>query len=431
MPEYFETSAIPLTLAQLSMYEALHSAANLRSTVAMSFKFTGDLNVNAFMSSLQIIVERQDALRIVFYHDDCGQLAQRTREAGTYDRICLYQRVNAASEHQFSSFARRLMALDSLQSWDLTTNVPPFRFRLLRYNARHHAFLATFSQQVVDGAAYSIFPQELWRTYVQQVRGDMSRQDSLPSFIGAAYRQHERDSTNHARRTENFWKMQLEKAERCNFLPGIITATDEASTGPRVNYHIDGKLFEAMKAVTKQRKCSQLNILQCALAATLFKHTQQQYISISLPVDTRRTAERNTLGMYTVSLPMVLERQHNNAELLECVKRQWFEMLKSRHISRGMLKNIPMSRGWIGRNTANNIQLNYILENATSFQTYVDDLRIDYGVYTPNVPMATSEVHLRMVVRPGGVICFLSSNNAGLNEVLAAFPREVETILAI
>lgn len=392
-----EQSVLPLTLSQQILHDALARNPELRSTVSLSARLVGELDIAAFRASLRDLVERHDALRIAIGTRRDGTAYQWFREAPAECGTVKIQRIKASSEDQFTRFVRKVAMLDTLRAWDMSEDYP-FRFRLLSRTADCHAFLATFAHQTVDSATHTILTRDLWQLYRRRVDGESAAPaQSHGSFAEAVRAQLDRDLRADDNLPIDFWRGRLEQAHACAFT--FTAPQDPVATAEPIHLKLSltGPRLTALRIAARRSKCSELQLIQGAFAATIFEFTQQRTITFTTPVDTRRRADHGVLGMFDLSLPLTLERAASWPELLAAVRQESFDVLRHRQVTHRMLTGIgPSSAGWIGGGSAGNLRMSYVRVASAESQPADDAIQADYGWYKPRLNRVSAAVELRI-----------------------------------
>ncbi|MFJ4673895.1 condensation domain-containing protein [Kitasatospora purpeofusca] len=444
-PERASRPALPLTLAQQALDQATQRRPEVRFTTAFSCRLRGDLDPGAFREAVEELVDRHDALRLRVTRPATGPAVQEFREPPAAAEALRYQRVAPTSPERFTAFAARLATLDAVRPWDLAT-APPFRFRLLRHEPGHHAFLATLSLHAADGAARRILLRELWSGYRRRVAGLAApARPPAGSFAEAVRRHHAGSTAAELDRLEHHWSAQLDRVRPCAFTPPESFAPDRPAErdapgeafAPRTHrFAITGAPLAALRTSIRDRRSSELQLAYGALAAALFRHTPQESVTISCPVDTRRTDERDVLGMFSLNLPLVVPRTPTGPALLETVRHGWFDLLKHRHVTPATVTaTAPRSAGWLGASWANNVRLNYTDDAPGPARHPAADLardpvqgppptpapalHVEHDSYRLRTVRASAPVHLRVANRPDRLVFALTLDSHRVPDRLA------------
>lgn len=386
---------IPLTLSQQRFVDALESRPKLRASFSMSISLAGPLDVAALLTSLHHLVLRHDALRVAMRRTSAGGWGQWFREAPPLSEVTTCQAVHAPSDDKFSRYVVKLATRDAATPWRLEEEYP-FRFRLIRRSEEDHVLLLTFAKQAVDGALYRLLPEDLWSAYQALLAGGTAPGAPGNGFAEALRR---RESGGSPDPTE-FWRSRLARARPCRFPLPAAPADADGEPGPRTyRFSLVGEEAQVLRGAVRRARCSELQVVQAALAEAVFERVPDDTLAITLPVDTRRSYERGVLGQFGVNLPLVLSRPAGGAEMIAQVRQEWLQVLRNRHVtSRTVRRLAPSSTGWLGADEGNNLRLNYLPHTpATPAGTRGDGaLRVVYGRHSPRVLRESAAVHLRV-----------------------------------
>lgn len=303
-----ESSGVPLMQSQAQHYRDLCANPALRTSIQASFRITGLLDVGALISSVEAVVGRRDALRILFFERNAGAPFQRTFLVPPRARLVTCQRVRATSERQFSRYVNHVMASDMNRSWVPTDH--PFLFRLLQYSEELHAFLADFSHIAMDAAGREIVLRDIWDAYSERVapHANTPRGGNSGSFLAIA----EREALIHRRASDT-------RDTSCHssvILPPITQYVNSPSRkspvrvagGHRFSFTIQGGALQDFRRRVAAGSSTEFHWILAEFAATVFRLTPQDVIKISVPVDTRRVSERHVAGMFVVNVPVLIRR---------------------------------------------------------------------------------------------------------------------------
>ena len=182
-----ETAELPLTAGQLQQFERLRENPSIRTAIWCCFRVPGEVDIDRFTNSVEVLVSRHDALRIQILERPGGEPRQRIRGLPPRADLISCQNVLARSEEQFNRYIRHIMAQDRREQWG--TGVYPFKFRLFRYSPTVHVLMVRLSHLAVDGIGAEILIRDLMRTYADVMAGRPSRGLSRRGFADSVVRQ--------------------------------------------------------------------------------------------------------------------------------------------------------------------------------------------------------------------------------------------------
>ncbi|MFI0351078.1 condensation domain-containing protein [Actinomadura sp. 9N407] len=290
----------PLTAGQRQHFEVMRRNPALRMAIWDCFRIPGELDIDTFTDSVEILVSRHEALRVEVLKLPDGEPAQRIRSLPPRNDLITCQNVIARSEEQFSRYIRHVMVQEQRRAWDEAAY--PFRFRLFRYSPTVHALITGFSHMAVDGIGAELLIRDLMRTYADAVadrapRGLPRRSftDSVvrrPSTDGGSVRSAERDPSGPLTRFD-------------------VPAPDPGERGLRSrqsSLSLTGTRLAALREQADLHGCSEFTWILAAFARTVLGFTSQDRITIAVPVNLRAPAEREVVGMYVMEVPVAVER---------------------------------------------------------------------------------------------------------------------------
>jgi len=397
---------LPLTVAQEWMRRLLAENEQARSTVEMSYRITGPLDVAALVSSIGDVVRRHDALRLTF--DDGDRPGQRVRDLAPDSRYVTCTEVKGTERGRFDRHAEMVATRDATTPWDPRHEMP-FRFRLLRLDPEYHALLATFSQVAIDGGVRGIVGSDLWAAYrLRTSSGNVPPLDVPSSFVEALRGHAAEAATEMDARVGAFWRTQLSRVS-AGFAFFSGSTPDIPVPGARTSVvQIDGDRLDVLRALIRRHRTSEFVWLQAALATALFPHVAQDHVAIWVPVDLRGATERRVLGAFTVTLPLVVERTPNFADVVNQTARQWHETLRHRRVNDHVLKYAGSDVLRTSTGMDRLVRSAYIGHPGQTRRTSINGLTIESGAYPPRIQRATRGLHMRASSWPDKVRINLS-----------------------
>lgn len=292
--------------APLTYEQEWYAANTRRSTrvprnVRLSYRILGPLDPELFEEAVRLFVARHDALRMLPVPAPGAATAQQVLAVDPADRPVLHRSVTASSADQFSYYAAAVLSRDVITP--LTGDQRPFTLRLLRHDAGHHAFLATFGNLFFDGRAHDLFTREVWQDYAALRDTGEPAVPSAPSFAEAARRQREGYGPRHLERARASWHRRLEFAARHRWreLDGVRRTAD-GSVGAR----LPAATVAALREHCRATRCTVMHWLVGSFVRALAREAGQPRLSLWTSVDSRRPAERDVAGMFAGPAPLAI-----------------------------------------------------------------------------------------------------------------------------
>lgn len=301
-----ESEELPLTTGQLHHLDVLRREPELRLGIWRGVRIPGELDIDRFIDSVEILVSRHDALRIEIVERPDGEPRQRIRGRPARADLISCQNVLARSEEQFNRYIRHIVAQERRQKWGADScHAHPFSFWLFRYSPTVHVLVAGFSHLAVDGTGADILIHDLLRTYGDALAGRSPRRLPGRSFAESVTQLAAPGGMESARSTDS------NPADL--FVP---TRFDVPRTGPRepdcggrqAVFSLSGAELATFRAHVSRHHCTEFTWVMAAFARTIFQFSGQDRIMVSVPVNLRGPAEREVVGMYVLMIPVVIQR---------------------------------------------------------------------------------------------------------------------------
>jgi hypothetical protein len=298
-----DTAELPLTVGQLRRLERVRDNADVCPTVCCCFRISGELDIDRFTDSVEILVSRHEALRIEILERPGREPRQRIRGVPPRAGLVSCQEVAARSEEQFSRYIRHVAARQLHQDWDAAAY--PFRFRLFRYTPTAHVLMVALAHIAVDGIGAEILIRDLMRTYLDSLAGRPPRGLPQHRFADSIARQAAAGGKGSRRRPEG--------DPPSSPLPTRfdVPPPDPAERGGRArqfSLSLTGMELAALREQAGLQGWTEFTWVLAAFARTVFQFTRQDRIKILVPVNLRSPAEREVVGMYVLGVPVVIER---------------------------------------------------------------------------------------------------------------------------
>ncbi|MGF1428977.1 condensation domain-containing protein [Kitasatospora sp. LaBMicrA B282] len=386
----------PLTEGQYNHWFAARNHPGARNPVYLQHRISGELDVSRFIAALKGCVTDHEALRLGVATGADGEPAQWVREVPEGEDLIDCRQVASKDEEQFGRYARNVLMADLRNDWNLAEE-PPFRFHLLRHSESVHAFLATFSHVVVDGTGRAVFARDLWRRYRELeagnepvVGGPVSFESVVRERLRAA-----RERSDPSR--DSFWESRAAAAPPTFQAIGRVGSDDGGPSCVLRRSNWRGADLAALRDRARAAGVTEFQWILAAFAAALFEFTEQDLVRLSIPVDTRRWAERGVVGMFMVPLPLVLERPAAPGDLVRQVKRDLLAVVAHRDLSVeafAALRRISRER-W-GTHRACSVSVNHLGGRQLEEDLRTPSVLVQTGPYWPEFAHETDGVSLQV-----------------------------------
>lgn len=295
---------LPLSFHQERLWslEQLHPGSSVHN-VLHKFQLSGALNLSALKQSVQDIVRRHESLRTTFVRLD-GQVVQAIAPDVDVPLPFIDLQHLPAEQHELA--VHNLALADAEQPFDLT-QLPLWRFRLVRLSETEHVLIRTIHHIIFDGMSHSVFLRELGMLYKAFAAGDPSPLCELPiQYADFAHAQREWLKGNNLSRRLDFWQQHLS-----GDLPTLELPTDYPRSalttyrGASQSFELSNTLTAELKTLSYQSGVSLFVTVFTAFNVLLHCYTKQVDLLMCSPVAGRHWAETKGLIGYFNNLVMM------------------------------------------------------------------------------------------------------------------------------
>ncbi|WP_208886292.1 condensation domain-containing protein [Streptomyces sp. PBH53] len=282
--------------------------------IAGMVRIRGHVAPDALRRSLDLLVERHEALRTVFRMDPSGELSQVIQQAEPVGLTAYDLGAGAGTERvrrDFQEFAAR--------PFDLSRG-PLLRASLARIGPEDHVLGLAVHHIVSDGWSMRLMTSELTELYLGLAAGRSPRLPEPPlQYADFAVWHREWLSSAQAREDLAYWCRQLDGASPLR-LP-----TDDVPPGsgsaPAAAVTLGPATTVALTETARRHGASLFMLLLTAYAATLARFAGQQDFVLTIPVAGRSREElTRTVGFFVNTLPIRVDAS-GNPTLLELLRR--------------------------------------------------------------------------------------------------------------
>ncbi|HUC10576.1 MAG TPA: amino acid adenylation domain-containing protein [Stellaceae bacterium] len=315
---------VPCSFAQerlwlLDRLEEKSPAYNIASTIRLS----GALNVDGLRCSLQMLVDRHEALRTTFPATPDGEPRQYV--AAQVD----FQLPVIDIEH----FAENAQ-LEQLQTvsaevhqcrFDLQRG-PLLRAVLVRRNEHEHVLFMCMHHIISDGWSIGVLNSELAELYTAFVEARAHRLNPLPvQYADYAIWQRNWLHGDVLQSQVAYWKAQLAGAPPVLELPtDFPRPAVQSFQGEMETFELDRALTDGLDALSRRHGVSLYMILLSVFAVLLSRYSRQKNLVIGSPIAGRRNREiESVVGFFvnTLALRIDLEGDPGFTQLLAQVRK--------------------------------------------------------------------------------------------------------------
>ncbi len=353
--------ASDLTKSQLSIWtgQQLSPCVPLYNMV-FTFDLAGEINVEHFQNAFQILVDRSDSMRTVFYiENDIPQrkvIAKFPYEVEFLD----WSNKQKSSESKFEEW----MAERMKRNFDLSKSL--FDSVLIKLSETRFVWYLNQHHLITDGWSVSTQYKAFAEIYELLKKGEPLDGFQIPQF--QKYLEYEKNNRQKLKGTplEGYWKKKLDSISNT---PKLYGKTDEENTtaSNRISIDLGKERSDKLRQLASEKDLrllsSQLtlfNIFATILNAYLYRISGEQKIVIGTPSHNRITKDfKNTLGLFIEMFPLLTEVDKNDTFV------SLFNRLKNE--TNGFLKNAQSGASDSNLNKSFNVILNYITAGFSDF----------------------------------------------------------------
>lgn len=328
VPDKQECTAAQLGILQRSSLFPVLPVHNL----PFAFILRGPLDVPSLNRSLQTLVQRHDALRMVFPMDETVSRFQVWPEASLELEAEDWSMIPSSNQRRF---AARIAADEAWNSIDLQS-APSFRVRLLRFSSEHHVLIFTFHHINSDGGSMEMFFEELSQLYIDQMDGSVPRVGPpARQFSEFAREQRRWSESQQARDVVASWKVKLTDP------PAIFQRSrDVHPDGPgfgteRTLVELPDGLFEKLDKLAKQESCTLFMVLLAGLKTALRLCYDAEDICVATPFANRADIRADTIFGLLENL-VIIRTQATPDMSFRCVLHSVRDAVLNAHTTQAM-----------------------------------------------------------------------------------------------
>ncbi len=298
----------------------------------LAVRATGDLDLDTLTQSLEHIVARQDALRMVV-RTDSGEPHQVIKPLASIrlQRMDYSGLDSGECEHQLRLYARRQARLP----FDLERG-PLFRFAVARVSECQHVVIITVHHLVFDGWSGEVFLGELFDYYDRLTRG-VALPAAPPVQRFAEYARATRSAKHdeEVERSLDHWQQRLAGSVPLDLQTDYQRPPVQTFNGAQLEFHLPRALTGSLQSVANDVNTTLFQVLLAAFNVLLYRYTNQRDIVVGCPAAGRRNADLEAvIGCFieTIAVRTQLSPLLGFRALLERLGTAWFADLDHAHV---------------------------------------------------------------------------------------------------
>lgn len=291
----------PLSFPQRELWETSPAPpADPSNHICCLIKVRGPATPEDCRAAVQLVVDRQEALRVSFLPGKDGplQMVRRSSEANIHFRELSSAE---AQPEAMEELARSIFQ----EPFDLLQG-PLYRLEVLRRAEGDYVMALSMHHAIADGWTLGVFVRELCGAYLQMAMGIHEPLPAVPLSY-TAWGQAERASWTAANLEKRaaFWRPALAGAKR------LWSASTVPAPLQRWVAEMPADLVNAARAVAKRNGATLYSTLLAAFQIALSKWTGEDDIVVGTPVANRsKQTVRETMGYFAGIVPVRGQVEH-------------------------------------------------------------------------------------------------------------------------
>lgn len=283
------------------MFHTLYEPGSGAYVVHISSRIQGSLNVVAFKSTWQKIVDRHPILRSAYLWDKVDKPLQVVRNEVTLPWYEPDWRGLSAAEQEQQ--LHDYLWAEHGRGFDLS-QAPLMRMALIRLDENKYHFVWNYSHLLLDGWSVQIVFEELFTLYKAAAEGrqlNAPRPRPYRDFIAWMQKQDKA-------KAEAFWRKTLKGFSVPTPLP--VETEHLSNEGPRhleMAIHLDRETTASLQAIGRQHRITLNTFVQGAWALLLSRYSAMEEVVFGITVTGRPVSLRgveSVVGLLVNTLPM-------------------------------------------------------------------------------------------------------------------------------
>ena len=276
-----EEISLPLTDAQREVWLASQLDEDVSRTYNEAYlvHVRGDLQVDVLRESLQLIVDRHDALRATF---DAEGTTQTIAPQSKIDLV-VESLPDAELTEEVYQRLDTLVHETTTGLFDLC-NGPLFRFRLIRFGERRWAIVMVIHHVVADGWSWGVMLEELGEVYSALVNGDVAPDRGSLQYAEYVSWTEVPEQTAQSSKAEKYWLDLLADGPEELELPADRPRPPQRTyRSGRVRHTFDNEFLPALKEAARRLDSTVFHLLTASFQAWLYRVTGREDIVLAIP----------------------------------------------------------------------------------------------------------------------------------------------------
>ena len=318
----------PSTNAQREIWSSLQmdEHATLCYNESICLELNGYVNTDYLRDSLLDLVDRHDALKMVFSKD--GSMVSYLGIDKTSITF-----IDIADNEKRDEQVTKISEREVLTPFDLV-NGPCFRATIVRYSSEKTLVFLSSHHIVCDGWSFGVILKELGMIYTAKVNAVSSELEIAPSFF--EYSSLIQEDHNH----EMYWRKEFSELKDKNFPTDFERPRYRSFKSKRIDFQIPETTVASLKKLSVSEKCSFYNTLITAFNLILSQLNQSDETVIGLASAHQAViGEFGLVGHLVNLLPLktTIPKNATLKEYLQIVKNKMIDAFEHQTFSYGSI----------------------------------------------------------------------------------------------
>ena len=302
-----DLNSSPLSFAQERLW-FLHQLdpSNAAYHIPIAWHFTGQLNLQKLHDSINLIIQRHEALRTRF----------PTKEGKPYQDILNNLILEIPVIHLAQEQVKQFTKEEAQRPFNLETG-PLLRITLLQLSPQESILLVIFHHIIADGWSRGIFLKELMTLYKSE-----SQLPELPiQYVDFADWQRNWLTGEERQIQLDYWKQQLTDLPVLNLPTDLPRPPVQTFRGSTQNFTLSKDLNDSLKQLSRQQGVTLFMTLLTAFNILLHRYSGQDDLVIGSPIANRNWTETEGLIGFFVNTLILRNNLSGNPTFLELLKK--------------------------------------------------------------------------------------------------------------
>ncbi|MEW9702957.1 condensation domain-containing protein, partial [Paenibacillus sp. SI8] len=287
-----------------------------------TFDLTGSFDVEAFGQSLDLLVQRHEALRTNVCReaiDEPVQVVFRNRKSDLQ-----FEDLRKLKEADCKRYVEEFARKDKEQGFDLSQDTL-MRVAILRTGEENYRFIWSFHHMLMDGWCMSLMTKEVFDNYYticQQGKVQFSQAASYSRYIEWLDQQSPEEAST-------FWKNYLQAYDQHTLLPSgrAQTGKTEGYVSARADFDLGKPLTSLIERATRQNQVTVNTLIQTVWGVMLQQYNHNRDIVFGSVVSGRPAdiaGVENMIGLFINTIPVRVRSEAGETfvELMRKVQEQ-------------------------------------------------------------------------------------------------------------